>query len=186
MIGRLTGTVDDGVVMVGGIGFDVRTAAPLPEGEQVTLETHMAVRENDITLYGFTDRLDRALFETLCGVPSVGAKTALALLSDVGRATIAAAVHNEDAAPLTAASGVGAASARKILANLAGKLPADVVAAAEQDTPADPAAVQAAVDGLVHLGTDRDEARRLVHAVADDSNHDDANALLQQALLHDS
>ena len=105
MIAQLTGMVvrSDGssVVMdIGGVGYQVfvpaTVLAALPEsGTKLTLLTHMIVREDELTLYGFAAQPDIQAFKTLLGVSGVGPKVALALLSGLEVADLARAVSDE-------------------------------------------------------------------------------------------
>jgi Holliday junction DNA helicase RuvA len=93
MIDIVSGTVasqgkDYVVVMVGGIGLHVfvtRTVLERLDGASVTLHTHLIVREDALSLYGFADEEERLLFQTLLTVSGVGPKLALTILSSITR-----------------------------------------------------------------------------------------------------
>jgi Holliday junction DNA helicase RuvA len=129
VIARLAGVLveRDGMQVVidcGGVGYEVRcstyTLAGLPAlGEKVTLRVFTAASENALTLYGFLDAQERALFDLLITVKNVGPSTALGILS--GGSTprdIAALVAREDVAGLTRIKGVGKKTAELLVVEI--------------------------------------------------------------------
>lgn len=106
------------VVEVGGVGFRAFVPKPLltkfNPGEIVLLQTHLVVRENDLSLYGFETAGDRQLFLTLLGVDGVGPKMALSVLSTLDLDAVQRAVFSEEADLLSRVPGVGKKTAQKI------------------------------------------------------------------------
>ncbi len=130
MIGRVRGTLiarhaTEIVVDVVGIGYRV-TVPPnlrLPAiGSEVTLDTHLHVREDSLMLYGFTNTDGRELFELLLSCPGIGPKVALACLSVLAPDALRAAVSNNDIATLTLVPGIGKRSAEKLVFELGPKI----------------------------------------------------------------
>ena len=117
MISLLTGQlisrdVNSVTVELGGLGIEVEVPssvlADLPDvGEEVTLYTHLLVREDDLRLIGFATPEDRKVFRLLNGVQKVGPKVALEILGVVSIADLHAAVSSQDPTPLLAVPGVG-------------------------------------------------------------------------------
>ena len=130
MIAMLRGTVvasgvGDVVLDVGGVGYQVHVPAGTlvgPPGAQLTLHTHLAVREDAMTLYGFPDPGGRALFTILLGVTGVGPKLALAALGTLSSTGLRRAVVTEDVEALTAVPGLGKKSAQRMILELREKL----------------------------------------------------------------
>ena len=132
MIGRIRGvlvsTRDQTIcVDVGGVGYEIRLTprdlATLPGvGEEIVIHTHTHVREDDLSLYGFTTDADRDLFRVLLTASGVGPKVALAILASMTGDEIIRAITAEDADALTVAPGVGKRGAQKIVLELAPKL----------------------------------------------------------------
>ena len=112
------------IVDVGGVGYAVRVppSAAAPAGEEITLHTHLAVREDAMTLYGFREVGDRTLFETLLGVSGFGPKLALAAIGTLGADGIRRAVLGDDVAALTAIPGVGKKGAQRVILELRERL----------------------------------------------------------------
>jgi holliday junction DNA helicase RuvA len=152
------------VVEVGGVGLEVlptRSAATLAQpGTTVTLATHLHVREDGLTLYGFASADERRLFRLLLGVTGVGPKLALAIVSAYPPAQLERAVAAGDVDLLASVVGVGKKTAQRICVDLRDRVALTARAApANGDGPttvpsgadlADP--FYAARDGLVGLG----------------------------------
>jgi len=132
MIAQLSGVVvekaaDHLLIDVGGVGYRVfasaEALATLPgRGEEATIRTHTHVREDAIELFGFADAREEAVFHALIGVPKIGCRKALVLLSGVGAVQIVTAVRAGDAARLARAPGVGKKTAERMILELEGKL----------------------------------------------------------------
>ena len=127
--GRLLGEPDsDGVIVeVGGIGLRVHATAAaersaLAAREGVFLHTHLAVREDALTLYGFADTGERELFLLLLSVSGLGPKTALTLLSSYPADRVRLAIASSDVALLTSVSGIGKRIAERVVVELKDKL----------------------------------------------------------------
>ncbi|MDQ3538757.1 MAG: Holliday junction branch migration protein RuvA [Actinomycetota bacterium] len=113
------------VVDVGGVGYQVHVppGASVPAaGTPVTLHTHLAVREDALTLYGFLDAGERGLFAAMLSVTGVGPKLALAAIGTLGADGLRRAVITEDVSALTVIPGVGKKSAQRMVLELREKL----------------------------------------------------------------
>lgn len=169
MIAKLTGRVDQldadrCVIDVNGVGYLVqastRTLAALPAGQTASLLIETQVREDAITLYGFSEPAERDWFRLLMTVQGVGAKVALGVLSALGPRELIAAIQAGDRASLTRAPGVGARLAVRLLTELrdkAGAMPAGPGFAPILPPPARGVAADA-LSALVNLGYRRAEA----------------------------
>jgi Holliday junction DNA helicase RuvA len=136
MIATLSGTLaaireDSVVVQAGGVGFQVfvpeRVLGSVPGlGREVTLFTHLHVRENELTLYACESEEELALFRTLLGVSGIGPKVALAILSFLAPDRLRAAVAQQDVTLLARVPGIGPKTAKKLVFDLHDKLAAEV------------------------------------------------------------
>lgn len=111
------------VIDVGGVGFEaaisLTTYRELPRvGEPVTLQTHMLVRDDEISLCGFAQEEEREMFRILLGVNGVGAKVAMDILSSLPVGRIVEAVQREEIALLCQIPGIGKKRADRLLFNL--------------------------------------------------------------------
>ncbi len=176
MIGHLHGepvlTGDRWVVIdVGGVGYQVYVTQPALQvlahtKQPVKLFTHMAVREDAITLFGFMHQSELEMFRILIGVSGIGPQTALNLLSQIGIEEFVMAILNEDEKALTRISGIGAKSAKRLILELRDKMK-NVSKTMGSGYPgrADPA-VHDAISALVSLGFAEKESRDAVNDAA--------------------
>ena len=127
MIASLRGQVvqvekDSIVVELGGVGLRVSVPTPLLDrlqvGEGVFLHTHLVVREDSLSLYGFETAEERELFALLLGVSGVGPRLGVAILSVLTPDAIRRAVFNEQAEVFSRVPGVGKKTAQKIALHL--------------------------------------------------------------------
>ncbi|MBL8103388.1 MAG: Holliday junction branch migration protein RuvA [Anaerolineales bacterium] len=121
------------IVEVGGVGMRVFVPAPMrtnaKAGEMMFMFTHLVVREDALTLYGFESQADRDLFNILLGVDGVGPKVALSVLSTLTIDTIQRAIFADEADLLSKVPGVGKKTAQKMALHLKDKLkPTDALA----------------------------------------------------------
>ena len=126
------------VIDCGGVGFACNTTAntlsALTKGKQAKLYTHLAVKEDDMTLYGFASREELNLFRQLISVSGVGPKAALAVLSVSTPSNLALSIITGDTKPLVAAPGVGKKIAQRVVLELKDKLAKEQGEALEQYT----------------------------------------------------
>ncbi|MGH2542946.1 MAG: Holliday junction branch migration protein RuvA [Ardenticatenaceae bacterium] len=125
--GKVIAKLDDAVILdVGGVGYRVRLPAPLwaqaREGLELFCFTHLAIRENEWSLFGFKTQDELELFELLLTVQGVGPKAALAALSAMEPHAIAGAIAGEQAGMLTRIPGVGQKTAQRIVLDLKHKV----------------------------------------------------------------
>ena len=185
MIGYLSGRVlsPNLVLTSGDVGYCVHTAAPLAIGEHVELYITTVVREDAITLYGFTTIPAQELFAILTRITGVGPSVALALLRDVGAGALVSALVTEDAKTLTKAAGVGIKKAQTIVTMARGKVPAALAAALGEAEPAPPTSPHAdVVATLVAMGFGEVDASDAVSTCAGLLPDADDGTLLRRAL----
>jgi Holliday junction DNA helicase RuvA len=188
MIGRIQGILTEKsppqvVVVAHGVGYEIdvpmSTFYHLPRtGEEVTLLTHLVVREDAHLLFGFLTAAERVAFRQLLKVSGVGPKVALAVLSGLSVEDLALAVAGQDAARLTKVPGIGKKTADRLVLELRDKL-APVHGAA---TPAGAAPARTdVVNALLALGYNDREAQAAVKQLPAELALTDA---IRQALKH--
>jgi Holliday junction DNA helicase RuvA len=158
------------VIEVGGIGMRVEVpsgrVSQAPVGDEVFLHTHLVVREDALTLYGFATDDELSVFGYLLGVTGVGPRSALGVLSALTPGEIVRAVTSEDDAPFRKVSGIGPKTAKLLVLSLTGKLKELTLEASlsESPAPSDPniEVAEAVRDGLVGLGWGESEAWQAV------------------------
>jgi holliday junction DNA helicase RuvA len=181
--GEVTQIEDNAIILeVGGVGMRVFVPSPLKTrlkaGEGILLYTHLVVREDALTLYGFESQADRELFNTLLGVDGVGPKVALSVLSTMTLDAIQRAVFADEADVLSRVPGVGKKTAQKMALHLKDKLkPTDALSrvAAMSDTDGEVLAA------LTALGYSVIEAQTAIQAIPKDAP-DDVEDRLRLAL----
>lgn len=183
MIGFLRGVLFEKgsgyiIIDVGGIGYEVSVPANSgaylsSEGEEVMIYTTMIVREDDVSLYGFSRRGELDAFRKLITVNGVGAKAGISILSAFTLEQLHQAIVFEDVKALTKANGIGKKTAERIVLELKDKFDAgdtapSAEAAAEGQAPAAASSDrEEAVAALVALGYSRGEATGALAGVKD-------------------
>lgn len=131
MIGSLRGEIIDKeeggfLIEVGGVGYYVLAPTTLLDmleiGIKTHIFTHLHVREQELTLFGFADKAELELFRTLLKVQGIGPKVALAILSHIPAETLKQAVAREEAALLARVPGIGPKKAKQIVFQLKDKV----------------------------------------------------------------
>ena len=188
MIGSVRGTVverttsGEVLVEVGGVGYRVnvplRVVPALDPGSNTFLFTHLHVREDAMTLYGFPSRDERDTFEALIGASGVGPKLALAILSVHTPGTLRRGLADDDLDALMLVPGVGKRTAQRLLVDLKVRLEVPdfdlVEASGGPSTPRGEVR-----DALVGLGYSTDEVRTVLGQLGEDGTVED---LLRDAL----
>lgn len=181
MIALISGKVavrrgDHVVVDCGGVGYRLAVSAETLKhvpaaGREVSLHTHLVVRDDALALYGFATEEERDLFLMLLGVQSVGPKVALAVLSGAPPRELLKVVAGGDVARLQAAPGVGKRTAERIIVELREKvgaaLPDDSISIVRSDDP-----VTLAREALLGLGYSAGEIDGLLQGAPSDSTED--------------
>jgi len=167
MIGKLTGTLLEKnppmiTVDVHGVGYEIdvpmSTFYNLPNiGDKVSLQTHLAVREDGHFLYGFLSEGERAAFRQLLKVSGIGARTALSVLSGLSVSELAQAVALQEVGRLVKIPGIGKKTAERLLLELRDKLPKSGAISAAVAT-AIPDATSDILNALLALGYNEKEA----------------------------
>lgn len=161
------------IIRVGGFGIRVSvptsTLSRLTEPNMpVSLYTHFHMREDGITLYGFSTEADRDAFEQLIGINGVGPKVALAILSVMDAATLYKAIAEEDQQRLGLARGVGKKLVAQIILTLKGKLPSLAGLATTPGAPSIGTTQAEVIEALIGLGYTNAEAQAAIAKIPQD------------------
>ena len=195
MIGRLRGKLILKhapllVLDVHGVGYELEapmtTFYDLGEvGEEVTLHTHLVVREDAQLLYGFLRHVERDLFRSLLRVTGIGPRVALAILSGLSAEDFLVCVGSEDVAMLTRVPGIGSKTAQRLIVEMRDRVASATLAPAgvgsagarREVTP-----LQDAVSALVALGYKPAEAQRAARAVEGQDQGLSSEEIIRRAL----
>ncbi len=184
---------DHAVIEVGGVGLSVqlhaRALAELRAGTPARVPTALVVREDSLTLFGFTDEQERATFDVLQSVTGIGPRTAQAILAVLTVEQLRAAVAGDDLVTLSKPPGIGRKGAARIALELKDRL-------GVPSTPTTPTTEQEqwsgpVTDGLIALGWPPRDARAAAEAVRPEAEavlagggHPSVPSLLRSALRH--
>ncbi|VVB84996.1 Holliday junction ATP-dependent DNA helicase RuvA [uncultured archaeon] len=190
MISHISGDIaycGDGFVVIdlNGMGYQVNVTAPAltqlrDAKEKVKLFTHLHVREDALTLYGFMTPGELAMFKNLISVTRIGPQIALNILSQIKTGDLAAAIIQEDEKVLRNISGVGPKNAKRLILELRDRMNENmqnIVPASTSNFNND------AVSALVSLGFAQREAREAVEFVSQGMKQPTVQALIKAALL---
>ena len=160
-----------------GIGFrinvtDTSSLLTMREGEEMIVYTYLQVKEDGMSLYGFSDPDELKLFEMLITVNGVGPKAGLAIMSLGTPNSIKAAIAGKDAATISQAQGVGKKTAERVILELCDKVSALPIEGAELAAPAIKTAATGdkaeAIVALTTLGYSKKEAEQAIMSVPDE------------------
>ena len=189
--GRLTHKQPPQIILeCGGVGYELETPMStfleLPElGSEIFLHTHLVVREDAQTLFGFSTAAEKSLFRTLLKVSGVGAKMGLAILSGMSVSDFQRCVEYEDSAMLVKIPGVGKKTAERLIIEMRDRI---------EKTTAEPGSVRKsslrteprneAFDALISLGYRANEINRLLGKldIADKTAEDIIRLALRQSV----
>ncbi len=188
MIGFLTGRLHSKrppslLIEVGGVGYEVE--APMSTfyalgnvNEEITILTHMHVREDAMLLFGFATEMERALFKELIKVNGIGAKMAIGILSAMSVNDFVSAIEHNDSTGLTTIPGIGKKTAARLIIDMRDRLKNWSIEFTESsqkdhDTVIMSASFnniqQLAVEALVSLGYKSTQAEKMVKTIKDES-----------------
>lgn len=181
-------STDSIVVETAGIGYKIyvseHTMAKLGEiGEKVKIYTHYHVREDNISLYGFMSNEELKMFELLLQVSGIGAKTAIAMLSNITPSKFALAIISNDLKTLTKIPGIGNKSAQRMVLELKDKLKTQTAIEddEEETTPNDNSeSINEAEQALQILGYNKSEISKVFDKF--DTHNISTEDLIKEAL----
>ncbi len=175
----------DLVVDCNGVGYHINislhTFSLLPEGEHIKLYTHLQIKEDAHTLYGFVEKQERELFKLLLSVSGVGASTARTMLSSLQPKQIIQAIATNDVATIQGVKGIGAKTAQRVILDLKDKVlkiyDLDEVSALPNNTNK-----EEALSALEVLGFNRKMAEKVMDKIVKETPNASVEQLIKQAL----
>lgn len=189
MIGLIKGNIEAVaertivVMTTAGVGYLVNIGTnDYVKGDSVVLHIYTAVRQDEISLWGFRELQELAFFKKLLTVSGVGHKSALLLLSTLGVGNLRAAILSEDASALKV-PGLGAKTSEKIIVDLKDKLSDIVVSDTSSETRSERSIVPDATQALLSLGYKQGDIQKAMNLI---KAHDytDLQLLIKDALRH--
>jgi Holliday junction DNA helicase RuvA len=171
----LSKTPNQAIVECAGVGYDVAisvaTFTSLPaEGTEAALHIHTHVREDQISLFGFSETQEKRLFEKLLTISGIGPKLAITVLSGIASDRLVTAIRSSDHASLTRIPGIGKKTAERVVLELKDKLDDMAVPVASSSGAYRGPAGDDALSALVNLGYPRPVAQKAIEtAMAKDA-----------------
>ena len=158
----------DIVVDCNGVGYRVHislnTFAQLPESESVLIFTHLQVKEDAHTLYGFMDKAEREVFRQLISVSGVGASTARTMLSSLEPRQIMEAIVGGDVATIKSVKGIGMKTAQRVILDLKDKI-VKIYGMDEVSVPQYNTNREEALSALETLGYTRKQSEKVIDRI---------------------
>jgi Holliday junction DNA helicase RuvA len=155
------------IIECNGVGYDVETPMSTflglpPVGEELFLFTHLLVREDAQTLYGFATEEERALFRLLLKISGIGAKIGLAVLSAMSVEGFRRCVEYEDSASLVKVPGIGKKTAERLIIEMRDRIDTGSAQSEATTVTVEAGARSEAVDALIALGYKPREVQKLI------------------------
>jgi len=173
------------VVDCNGVGYlmhiSLNTYSALPNDENVLLYTHLSVREDAHTLFGFVNKIEREVFRLLTSVSGVGPSTARTMLSSMTSKEIQQAIASEDVKLIQSVKGIGAKTAQRVIVDLKDKIlktfDLDEVSVVQNNTNK-----EEALSALEVLGFARKQADKVIGNILKETPDASVEKLIKQAL----
>ncbi len=173
------------VVDCNGVGYlmhiSLNTYSALPNDENVLLYTHLSVREDAHTLFGFANKIEREVFRLLTSVSGVGPSTARTMLSSMTSKEIQQAIASEDVKLIQSVKGIGAKTAQRVIVDLKDKIlktfDLDEVSVVQNNTNK-----EEALSALEVLGFARKQADKVIGNILKETPDASVEKLIKQAL----
>jgi Holliday junction DNA helicase RuvA len=173
------------VVDCAGVGYllhvSLQTFSSLPTDENIRLFTHLSIREDAHTLYGFITKTEREVFKFLISVSGVGPSIARTMLSSMSSEEVQNAIASENVALIQSVKGIGAKTAQRVIVDLKDKIlktfDIDEVSLSSNNTNK-----EEALSALEVLGFNRRQSEKVITAILKDTPNETVELLIKKAL----
>ena len=173
------------VVDCAGVGYllhvSLQTFSSLPTDENIRLFTHLSIREDAHTLYGFITKTEREVFKLLISVSGVGTSIARTMLSSMSSEEVQNAIASENVALIQSVKGIGAKTAQRVIVDLKDKIlktfDIDEVSLSSNNTNK-----EEALSALEVLGFNRRQSEKVITAILKDTPNETVELLIKKAL----
>ena len=173
------------VVDCSGVGYllhvSLQTFSSLPNEENIRLYTHLSIREDAHTLYGFITKTEREVFKLLISVSGVGPSIARTMLSSMSSEEVQNAIASENVALIQSVKGIGAKTAQRVIVDLKDKIlktfDIDEVSLSSNNTNK-----EEALSALEVLGFNRRQSEKVITAILKDTPNETVELLIKKAL----
>jgi len=186
LIGRLVEKTPTGVVIdCNGVGYlvhiSLHTYTQLSDEENIKLYTHLQVKEDSHTLFGFFTTIERAVFQQLISVSGIGASTARTMLSSLEPQQIQRAILSEDLVTIKSVKGIGLKTAQRVLIELKDKM-LNLFEGEEIQPFSNNTIQEEALSALEVLGYSRKQSEKVIDNIIQSSPESTVEGLIKAAL----
>ena len=175
----------DIVIDCNGVGYllniSLHTFSQLPSEEKIKLYTHLLVREDSQTLYGFSSKIEREIFRLLISVSGVGASIARTMLSSLSPDQVKEAIAQNDLATIQSVKGIGSKTAQRVVLDLKDKI-LKVYGLEEVSTISSNTNKNEALSALETLGFARRQAEKVCEKIVQNDPNASIETIIKQAL----
>ena len=173
------------VIDCSGVGYllhiSLTTFSSLPDSEAITLYSHLSVKEDSHTLYGFINKTEREIFRLLISVSGVGPSIARTMLSSMSSEEIQQAIATENIALIQSVKGIGAKTAQRVIIDLKDKIlktfDMDAISLAPNNTNKDEA-----LSALEVLGFNKKQSEKVLNSILKEQVDASVEVLIKKAL----
>lgn len=173
------------IVDCNGIGYflniSLHTFSKIPDVEAVSFYTHLYIKEDSHTLFGFADKVEREIFKLLISVSGVGPSIARTMLSSMNPEEIQHAIASEDVATIQSVKGIGAKTAQRVIIDLRDKIVKTYVIS-EDSQISNNTMKEEALSALEVLGFSRKQVDKLVQKIIQETPETTLENIIKQAL----
>ena len=173
------------IVECNGVGYflhiSLNTYSKIPDSEAVMLYTHLSIREDAHTLFGFADKTEREIFKLLISVSGVGPSIARTMLSSMTTDQIQQAIASEDVATIQSVKGIGAKTAQRVIVDLKDKI-LKTYELTEDSVNSNNTIKEEALSALEVLGFSRKQIDKVVQKIVQESPSISLEDIIKQAL----
>lgn len=173
------------VIDCSGVGYllhiSLNTFSSLPDSEAITLYSHLSVKEDSHTLYGFINKTEREIFRLLISVSGVGPSIARTMLSSMSSEEIQQAIASENIPLIQSVKGIGAKTAQRVIIDLKDKIlktfDMDIISVVQNNTNKDEA-----LSALEVLGFNKKQSDKVLNAILKEDAEATVELLIKKAL----
>ena len=173
------------IIECNGVGYllhiSLNTFSKIPDSEAVLLFTHLSIREDAHTLFGFADKTEREIFKLLISVSGVGPSIARTMLSSMTTEQIQQAIGSEDIATIQSVKGIGAKTAQRVVIDLKDKI-LKTYELQEDSINTNNTIKEEALSALEVLGFNRKQVDKMVQRILHESPSISLENIIKQAL----
>lgn len=163
------------------LNISLHTYSKIPDSEHIKLHTHLIIREDAHTLYGFWEKAEREIFKLLLLVSGIGASTARTLLSSMTPVQVREAIASGDVGSIQAVKGIGAKTAQRVILDLKDKI-LKIYGIEEVVSASDNTTKEEALSALEVLGFSTKQSEKVVDRILRDTPDLNVEAIIKNAL----